>query len=413
MIKSIFQVLFSLAFVASLILPASQPAFAQGNQPNVQRVRYMFMDRPILSVGEKIEFVDVNGELAIRWEHRVGWGYTKSTLLLEGVEINITVSGESSSYRKPRAGDVAIISELLDRIGSLGERQPDGIVDRIEVDQYREWKAEEVAMLELAYQFREELYVSNLVFVQLGGDCGTGTVTINGNPAALGLWGHTYLIPVAGGKLSHTYGSDHPCGKYGNEGRGSVYVKPGDFVIGGPTELLTRFWPERHPRSFCDMLKYESPRWQPQGLPVSLEYGTCGLRDVNDVTARGILPRMGFVEYEQSYGEQSRLLKAFVFSPYPRRHVELPVQRWLDVETLEIGGAEFQVVPHEGYNRMYPELVKVNDKSQMIYGLDWEYPVVFVEKENIDYSAFDWKASDVIRVIKRGESVVIQKAIFN
>lgn len=419
----LLRFVFAFAFVLSL-LPASQPVFAQegkGKAALFQQVRYIFVDKPIIPIGEKIEFVDLGGgQLAVKWQHRVGWGYTTSVLVFDGVEMEINVFNETSSYRKPRAGDVAIIASYSDWYDALGNHIPDGIVDRIEFAQFRQWMPLEVAFLQLAYQFREDLYANNLVFAQLGGDCGTGTITVDGVPAALGPWGNTYRVPAQGGMLSNTYPSDHPCGKHGNEGQPQARVRPGDFVYGGAGELMVRFWYERQPAALCTMLEYQAPQWQPQGLPMGFEYKACDLHTDGNQSARGVLRRMGFQEYRPIYGDD-RLpqgIKAFVFSPYPRRQVELPAHRWVDIEGISLGETSYEVkvVRQEPpyLRREYVSIVKSGSNRDLVSPVDWGTPVVFLGKDQLDdWATFDWKEADVYRVVRRGDTAVIQKAVFN
>lgn len=404
------------SFVLAVILVAIFVGVVAADGPNVVNYRYILVDDPPpIPTGEVVEFVDLGGQLVIKWDERIRMGHVTHYYTFERVDFSLEVFGwsnsSSSSFRNPQPGDIAVIIHYGDFEDVLGNWARDGVVDRVSLVQYRQWTPQEIALLDLARQFYGEAVEKNFIYLSYAADCPPTEFRVNGQKAQSGPYGGTLIVPEEGGLLSAWYApGEGPCASGNPDGttRWDVMVKPGDMVIGTET-VSVRSTADRDPWYFCNTLEWMRPQWQPKRIPVELK-GYCDVWSRHDGSTRATLAGLGFWEVSTSIEGAT----PFVF--YGREE-NLPSFTWKAVPSIDLGPhwVYMASVEYDAWRGKWFPVVRMVDGSpadEMIVG--WGGLVMFVPTPELtEYAGFDWQNYSIFRIVRSGWSeVTIHKVVW-
>ncbi len=404
--KYVSAILAFLMFFSTAIPSFAHELVGPGGEPVPVTYRYFFKDNPPIPVGAVVEFATPaeKNSLGLKWRERIQAGFKDHFIILQGVEFTFFRIGKVGFNRVlPNPGDLGVIISYEDVRLANGKPGEDGVVDSVQLHEFRQWDEQERQLLEMARQFHEENLLGLVYIGDL--DCGPQTVSFNGKEPKKGPYANSLVIPGPGNltiQCSSPRTRESPAW--------TTQVKPGDIVGAFPPHATAL---DMLPWRFCLYIKGMAPRWQPMTIPqeFSIEViDSCGFRERGDDTVDAVLSRLGFAQASWSTDPLPGAFTPYVWVGEGRVDLNLPPHHWVSVEQVEVGDDIYHAsIYREAITNKY--LPRVDGLSY----LTWEAPFVFVHSPgNKDsYLTFEWKNYPVFRVVRSGfEKATIQKIVW-
>jgi len=379
-------------------------------------------DQSPLKRGTIVEFIEVDGEMLLKWEEEVEHGFITHLFSLEALEIRLIefdLMGTIMSELTPRIGDRAKHLYLWDS-------NKDGTSDQITLHVYQEWSPLGQEFIDLSRQFQQELLSKSLIYTTLPetDECRDESVfTVNYKAIQHGAYKNTYVVPENGGyyrqhmKQFCKWHTPFPFEELAEDGEiitTEIFLRPGE-TNGWSDDLYKGFSMETTgPWEFCRIFSYDSPVWQPEILSDEAHAACPWLWSKNDDSIGATLSRLGFYEY---FG-QDHLGDKALYLWNDKNGTDLsdwPTYNWKTVDKIDFGN-ENRCTVSLGWSDFsrHRDIVCLDDRPLfVIEDYNWGSPVILVPKDKINFP-IEWREIDPYRfwIARDGDGVVVQKAIW-